>query len=98
MKDVHVHVHTFSGLTSTIPTPAQPWLWPAASLAVPLKYNQNGNFADPIIPNNPTHLVEMIRYLSNYGITTYLKNGNFFRVLGFRVGNNLISSLVSENF
>jgi len=56
MKDVHVHVLcnqlviTFNGLTSTIPTPAQPWLWPAASLAVPLKYNQNGNLAAPIIP------------------------------------------------
>jgi hypothetical protein len=46
--------HTFNGLTSTIPTPAQPWLWPAASLAVPLKYNQNGNLADPIAdPQQP---------------------------------------------
>jgi hypothetical protein len=66
-------VITFNGLTSTIPTPAQPWLWPAASLAVPLKYNQNGNLADPIIPNNPhPPLVEIIRtYLPNYGITIY---------------------------
>jgi hypothetical protein len=31
-------------------------------------------------PTNPTPLVEMIRYLSNYGITHILKNGDF---LGF---------------
>jgi len=39
--------HTFSGLTITIPTPAGPWTWPVVGRAVPLKYNQYGNFGDP---------------------------------------------------
>ncbi len=60
--------HTFNGLTSTIPTPAQPWLWPAASLAVPLKYNQNGNLADPIIPNKPHPPIPLVEIRSLYQI------------------------------